>query len=237
MQFLDTSAPHTLVEPLMPVMHTVRIVIADEQPIFRDGLRRLLETAPTLRIVGEASRVEEAAALVRDLVPDILILSLTSSGQFSFESLERMADLGVSVRTILLTGSVDSPEVMSAAIQLGACGVVPKNSGAHVLFNSIESVMAGNYWVGHECVSNVAPSMKELEATSRRTKKFGLTRRELEILRSVLQGETNKEIGHRVSISANTVKRHLSHIFDKVGASNRVELARFAAHHQLVDRL
>jgi two-component system, NarL family, nitrate/nitrite response regulator NarL len=215
----------------------VRIVIADEQPIFRDGLRRLLETSPMLRIVGEASRAEEAAALVGALRPDILLLGLTSSGSFSLEALERVADAGARVRTILLTGSVDSPEVMSAAIQLGACGVVPKDSAAHVLFNSIDTIMAGNYWVGHECVANVAASMKQLETTSRRTKKFGLTRRELEILQSVLHGQTNKEIGRQFSISANTVKRHLSHIFDKVGASNRVELARFASHHRLLDRL
>jgi DNA-binding NarL/FixJ family response regulator len=214
----------------------VRIVIADEQPIFRDGLRRLLETAPGLQIVGEAGSPLEAAVLVRERNPDILLLTLTSAVSVSLDALESLAAVGVPLRTILLTTSVDSPEVITAAIQLGACGVVPKDSGADALFNSIESVMAGNYWVGRECVSNVAASMRQLGTTSRRTTKFGLTRRELEILRSVLHGQTNKEIGRRFSISANTVKRHLSHIFDKVGASNRVELARFAAHHGLLDR-
>ena len=213
----------------------VRIVVADEQPIFRDGLRRLLETKPALRIVGEARNAHEAAALVSALNPDILLLSLTASAPFPLEALEQLSAAGVLVRTILLTGSVDTPEVMTAAIQLGACGVVPKDSGTDVLFKSIESVMAGNYWVGRECVSNVPASVRRLETTRRRSRAFGLTRRELEILRSVLSGETNRQIAHGFSISENTVKRHLSHIFDKVGASNRVELARFAAHHRLLE--
>jgi len=214
----------------------VRIVVADEQPIFRDGLRRLLETEPALRIVGEARNAMEAAALVCDLNPDILLLSLTGSAPFPLEALERVGAAGITVRTILLTGSIDTPEVMTAAIQLGACGVVPKDSGPDVLFKSIAVVMAGNYWVGRECVVNVPASVRRLETTRRQTKAFGLTRRELEILRSVLGGETNRQIARSFSISLNTVKRHLSHIFDKVGASNRVELARFAAHHRLLDR-
>ena len=213
----------------------IRIVIADEHPIFRDGLRRLLETVPTFRIVGEAGNPQDAARHVRELGPDVLLLSLGSTGALSLDALESLDTAGLPVRTILLTGSVDTPEVMSAAIQIGACGVVPKDSGSDVLFQSIESVVAGNYWVGRECVLDVAASVRRLETTRRQTKAFGLTRRELDILRSVLKGDTNKEIARRFSISANTVKRHLSHIFDKVGASNRVELARFAAHHRLLD--
>jgi len=213
----------------------IRIVLVDEQPIFRDGLRRLLETEPGLRIVGEARDAREAAAVVSALRPDILILSLSASAPAALDELEQLNVNGAAVRTILLTGAVDTLEVMTAAIQLGACGVVPKDCGPEVLFKSIESVMVGSYWVGRECVSDVSASVRKLETTRRQTKAFGLTRRELEILRSVLSGETNRQIARGFSISENTVKRHLSHIFDKVGASNRVELARFAAHHRLVE--
>jgi len=212
-----------------------RLVIADEQPIFRDGLRRLLESQPGLRVVGEARNATEAAGLIAALNPDILLLSLAGSAPFPLEALEQLAIAGRPVRTILLTGAVNTPEVMSAAIQLGACGVVPRDSGPEVLFESIVSVMAGNYWVGRECVANVPASVKRLDTARRRTKAFGLTHRELEIIRSVLSGETNRQIARGFSISENTVKRHLSHIFDKVGASNRVELARFAAHHRLLE--
>jgi len=217
----------------LPRQGLIRIVVADEQPIFRDGLRRLLETAPGLRIVGEAQNAQQAAALVVERRPDILLLGLTSV-PFVLDALEPFGREGV--RMILLTSRVDTPEVMTAAIQLDACAVVPKDAGPDVLFNSIDCVMAGQYWVGSGCVANVAASVRKLETTRRQTKAFGLTRRELDILQSVLKGDTNKEIAQRFAISANTVKRHLSHIFDKVGASNRVELARFATHHRLLDR-
>ena len=216
----------------------VRIVLVDQQAIFRNGLKRLLETQPGLRVVGEARDPREAVEAVSALRPDIMILSFGTSASFPLDELELLnasgAD-GTPVRTILLTGAIDTLEVMTAAIQLGACGVVPKDCGPEVLFKSIESVMDGSYWVGRECVSDVPASVRKLETTRRQTKAFGLTRRELEILRSVLSGETNREIARGFAISENTVKRHLSHIFDKVGASNRVELARFAAHHRLLE--
>src|SRR5437870_1863335 len=123
---------------MMPKTEPVRIVIADEHPIFRDGLRRLLETETGLHIVGETSDGSRAVALVRDLVPDILILGLGTSGQIMLDVL-RTASCAA-VRTILLTGSVDTPEV-ATALELGARGVVPKDSAADVLFRGIESVM------------------------------------------------------------------------------------------------
>ena len=100
---------------------------------------------------------------------------------------------------------------------------------------SIDCVMAGQYWVGIERAADVVASVRQLEIARRRARAFGLTRRELELVRAIVNGETNKAIGRRFSISENTVKRHLTHIFNKVGASNRLELAMFAAHHQLVD--
>jgi DNA-binding NarL/FixJ family response regulator len=96
--------------------------------------------------------------------------------------------------------------------------------------------MGGRLWVGRESVSDVAASVRKLETMRRRALAFGLTRRELDIVRAVIGGSTNKTIARRFSISENTVKRHLAQIFDKVGVSNRTELAMFAAHHRFVDR-
>lgn len=216
----------------LKVEQPVRIVIADEQPIFRDGLRLLIETEPGLRIVGEIGNGSDAVALVRDLDPDVLLLGLT--GELPLKTLQEVAATVTSVRTIVLTATVDTPDV-ARALQLGARGVVPKDSAAEVLFKSIRSVAAGHYWIGGESVSKVASSLRELETARRRSKAFGLTRRELEIVRAVVAGYTNKEIAKRFTISENTVKRHLTHIFNKLGASNRVELALFSAHHRLLD--
>ena len=222
--------PHPLSEPA-----PVRIVIADDYPIFRDGLRRLLETNPDLQIVGEAG-VGAAAAMVRERQPDILLLGPPSVAGPAGDTLRQLNEDGVSVRTILLVRALDQPEVADAW-QLGACGVLSKDSTADVLFESIESVMAGHLWVGDERASNVAASMRRFAAARRQAHMFGLTKREQEIVRAVVDGDTNKEIARRLVISENTVKRHLMHIFNKVGASSRVELALFAAHHRLLENI
>src|SRR5919204_6724109 len=131
----DVPATHAAesVEP-------VRILVVDEQTIFRHGLRRLLETRPGLFIVGEAATSEQAAALARDLSPHILLLGLGNDGPFPLEALERILAEGLPFKTILLTGSFDAPDVMSAAILLGASAVVPKDSEPEALFKSIDEV-------------------------------------------------------------------------------------------------
>jgi DNA-binding NarL/FixJ family response regulator len=113
-----------------------------------------------------------------------------------------------------------------------------KEAATDLLFKSIRSVMAGQYWVGRETVSDLVQALREPEGAGppgpRQT--FDLTARELEILAEVVGGHTNKEIAQKFSLSEDTVKHHLSNIFDKVGASNRVELTLFAVHHRLLDR-
>jgi DNA-binding NarL/FixJ family response regulator len=220
--------PHPLRQPA-----PTRIVIADEYPIFRDGLRRLLETDPDLHIVGEAG-IGSAVALVRQLAPDILLLGPVPATGRASETLRQLADTGVPVRTILLVKAIDTDEVADA-MQCGACGILSKDSAADLLFQSIDSVMAGFSWVGHERASDVAASVRRLAAERRQAQMFGLTRREQEIVRAVIAGDTNKAIARRLAISENTVKRHLMHIFNKVGASSRVELALFAGHHRLLE--
>jgi DNA-binding NarL/FixJ family response regulator len=210
-----------------------RIVLVDEHPIFRDGLRRLLDAEPGLTIEGEAGDCAGAVSLVRQLTPDLLLLGVPSAGAFALDTLRQIAALGISVRTILLTRSLAAGGLL-AALDLGARGIVPKEAAADVLLESIECVMAGHQWVGLERVSNLSASVRRLDVERRQAKAFGLTPRELEIVRAVLKGETNKAIAMRCAISENTVKRHLMNIFNKVGASNRVELAVFAGHHQLI---
>jgi two-component system, NarL family, nitrate/nitrite response regulator NarL len=212
-------------------LHAVRIAIADDHPIFRDGLRRLLETAPDLRIVGDADATH-AAALVQTLRPDILLVGGSASAVLSVEAMQRIATAGASVRIIMLTRSVEGPAAV-AALRFGAHGVLPRDTTPETLFKSIRSVMAGHCWAGRQSVSNLADGVRRLDHASRHAKAFGLTHRELEIVRAVMSGETNKAIAERFSISQNTVKRHITHIFNKVGASTRVELALFAAHHNL----
>ena len=213
---------------------SIRVVIADHHPISRDGLRWLLTTEPGLLIVGETGDGSHASILVHEERADILVLDFPNPAGSALETLQQIAAKGTGVRTIVLADSIDNPDITSA-LQLGARGVVLKESTAEVLFKSIHSVMAGHYWIDTDRVPDAATSVRKLEERRRRRKAFGLTRRELDIVTAVVAGSTNKEIAETFSITENTVKCHLSRIFNKLGASNRIELALFAAHHGLLD--
>jgi two-component system, NarL family, nitrate/nitrite response regulator NarL len=216
----------------------VRIVIADDHPIFRDGLRRLLEAEPGLRVIGEAANGAEAVKLSRQLKPDILLLDLAMPGHPGFEALRELGSNSTSpitLRIILLTAAIEKNEIVEA-LQLGARGVVLKDSATQLLLKAIRSVMGGQYWVAREEVSNLLPYLQPLIKSSQqadRQKKFGLTRREIEIISGVVAGFTNKDIAEHFKISEDTVKHHLSNIFDKLGVSTRLELALFAVNQGL----
>ena len=217
----------------------VRIVIADDHPIFRDGLRRLLEAEPDLKVLGEASDGAEAVRMARQLKPDILLLDLAMP---KHPGLEALRDLSTGsganatpVRVILLTAAAEKSQIVEA-LQLGARGVVLKDSATQLLLKAIHTVMSGEYWVGRESVSNLVQYLRTLVQSSSdeaRQKKFGLTPRELEIVAAVVAGYSNKEIAEYFKISEDTVKHHLSNIFDKLGVSTRLELALFAVNQSL----
>ncbi len=216
---------------------TIRIVIADDHPIFRDGLKRLLELEPNFKVLGEAADGAEAVELVRKLKPDILLLDLAMPRVPGLEALAELVGLSSPVRTILLTAAIERTQIVQA-LQLGARGVVLKESATELLMKAIRSVMANQYWVGRESVSDLVATLRELmprggeEAGGRR---FGLTPRELEIISTIVAGYTNRDIAEKFTISEQTVKHHLTNIFDKLGVSNRLELALFAVNHRLIE--
>jgi DNA-binding NarL/FixJ family response regulator len=192
-----------------------------------------LQTEPHLRIVGETGTAD-AATLAVDLRPDVLLLDFSPPSVF--DTLAALLAAATTVRAIILTESMDGPE-LTRALNAGARGVVLKDSAAEVLFKSINTVLAGQYWIVSDAVLDAPASVRKLDSELRRRRAFGLTPREIEIIRKVVAGYTNKEIANQLAIGENTVKSHLTHIFNKLGASSRIELALFTAHHRLLDGL
>jgi len=204
----------------------IRIVIADDHAIFRDGLRRLLATQEDFRVIGEASDGKEAIAMASDLRPDVLLLDLAMPRVPGMEVLRELAHQEVAVRTILLTAAIQ-PFAVTSALQLGARGIVLKASPPEMLLKSIRSVCEGQFWVGSEPVTTFARTGQASSSG------FGLTSREIEIISAIKEGSSNREIASKLAISEETVKRHLSNIYAKLGVSSRLELAVLASEQHL----
>jgi len=204
----------------------IRIVIADDHAIFRDGLRRLLATQEDFQVIGEASDGKEAIAFATGLRPDVLLLDLAMPRVPGMEVLRELAHQEVAVRTILLTAAIQ-PFAVTSALQLGARGIVLKASPPEMLLKSIRSVCEGQFWVGSEPVTTFARTGQASSSG------FGLTSREIEIISAIKEGSSNREIASKLAISEETVKRHLSNIYAKLGVSSRLELAVLASEQHL----
>ena len=213
----------------------IRIVIADDHAIFRDALQALLEAEKDFRVIGNVGDGRAAVSLVRELRPDILLLDVAMPHVDGIEALRQISEAGSPTRVILLSGAIEKADIVTA-IQLGARGLVLKESGAAVLLKGIRGVMSGQYWIGREAVSNLLEVLRSLISRGGNAPRneFGLTAREIEIVGAVVAAYGNKEIAQRFQISEKTVKHHLTNIFDKLGVSNRLELALLAVHHRLV---
>jgi DNA-binding NarL/FixJ family response regulator len=215
----------------------IRIILADDHTIFREGLKTLLAGRGGFDVVAEAADGSGVCQLVEKMKPDILLLDLAMPKVRGLEVLQQLSESKSGVRTILLSGALEGEEI-TRAFTLGAKGVILKDSATSMLFRCIEAVMDGQYWIGRNSVADLVDTLKEQRSAEKKApaKNYGLTPREMEVLRAAVSGLSNKDIAKQFAISEQTVKHHITSIFDKLGVYNRLELTLFAFHHGLVEK-
>jgi len=207
----------------------IRILVADDHPVFRYGLRTLLESEPKFTVIGEAADGSEVAKLTSALKPDVLMLDLAMPRLTGMEVLRELASTQGQVRTIVLTAAIEKEQLVEA-LQLGARAILLKDAAIQTAIKCIEKVMTGEYWVGHEVVASLVDYVHTLRGAEekRAQKLLEFTPREREIVSLIITGCVNKEIAAKLTLSEDTVKHHLSNIFAKAKVANRLELAIWA---------
>jgi two-component system nitrate/nitrite response regulator NarL len=178
---------------------------------------------------------------VRDAVakldPDILLLDLVMPGGGGMQVLRSLAESGSRTRVVMLSGAVEGEDI-TQAFELGARGLVKKDAAAAALINCIRAVLDGKYWIGRESASTMEEVLQRGRSTARKAQpgNYRLTPREMQIIKLVVSANTNKEIALQLSISEETVKHHITSIFDKLGVYNRLELTLFVFHHGIIEK-
>ena len=220
----------------------IRIVVADDHPIFRDGLCRLLALEPDFEVVAQAQDGRQVLEVLQQYQPDILLLDLKMPGLDGLATLQKLQTSKHKTRVIVLTASEDKNEFVQA-MKLGTSGIVLKQSATDLLIKSIRKVNAGEIWLDSHTTAAVmrqfatgadeVPPSGVPSSSSRERERSLLSQREREIVALVAQGFKNKEMAEKMFISEQTVKNHLHNIFDKLGVSDRLELALYAIHNNL----
>lgn len=211
----------------------IGVLVVDDHPLTRIGVRNILQTDPTFAVLGEAADCHTAIDLLRQLQPDVLLLDMAMPGGSGIEVLRQLPANG-NLQVVLVVTNIGKQQLVTA-LQLGVRGVVLKESAPQDLIEAIHAVIKGQYWIGQHVVGDLVNVLQNSPKFGK-PDCFGLTARELQVISAIVDGCANKEIAQVFSITEDTVKRHLKNIFDKLGVSSRLELAMFAVNHDLVER-
>jgi two-component system nitrate/nitrite response regulator NarL len=211
----------------------IRVLIVDDHPVVRIGVRNMLSVHGRFAVVSEAIDGEEAILQTARLLPAILLMDVQMPRLPGIEALRSLTISNPRVKIVLLTGSITAQQVVEA-IQIGARGVIYKDTLTDQLTSALLAVAGGHYWIGGRRLDTLDDVLKTLEPPAAEKQRFRLTRREMEVVQLIARGYSNRELAKELSLSEETVKRHLSNTFDKTGVSTRLELALFAMAHNLV---
>ena len=210
----------------------IKVVIADDHSLVRQGLRRYLDMADDIEVIGEAANGEEAIALVEKAQPDIVLLDIRMPSMDGLEAARKIRERFPSVGAIMLT-AYDDRQFVVEAVRAGARGYVLKARDAEHLIQTVRLVAGGNMVIDPQLVVALAEELSQAKERDRRAET--LTAREIEVLQLLAFGHTNRDIAEKLFISPDTVKTHLEHIFEKLGASDRTAAVAEALRRRLIE--
>lgn len=209
-----------------------KILIADDHGLVRAGLRALLNGEPDFKVIGEATTSEETLALSIKLSPDIVLMDLSMPGCGGIETTRRLLKRLPDVRVLVVTMHEDTAMVREA-VQIGASGYIIKRALESELINALRAVSRGELYI-HPAMTRAL-----LNDSANPTKIGplceGLTPRELDVLRLIVQGNTNRQVADALNLSVRTVESHRANLMSKLGVSSRVELVRYASRRGLIE--
>jgi two-component system response regulator NreC len=210
-----------------------RILIADDHGVLRAGLRALLNAEPDLTVVGDAADGDEAIRLTRELQPDVVLMDISMPGCGGIEATRRMMQAQPNVRVLILTIHEDET-LLREAIRAGASGYIVKRAVESELIGAIHAVLRGDLYI-HSGMTRALLATADRPQSTSQVSVDRLTPREIEVLRLIAQGHTNRQIADLLTISVRTVETHRANLMGKLELQSRVELVRYAAERGLFD--
>lgn len=220
---------------------TIRIVLADDHALVRDGIRALLEEEENLDVIGEVSNGLEALDMVNELAPDVLIIDIRMPQLGGIEAVERLNKKGGSKTKSIILSMHDSEEYILKSVQAGASGYLLKDTDKNEFIKAIHTVNGGGKFfsgdISNVLVNNLFGTAMTVSSPKTFTKRdaFDLTNKELQVLELVLSGLTNKEISEKLQNSKRTIETHRFNLMKKMQAKNLLDLAKKAQEHNLVN--
>lgn len=209
----------------------IRILVADDHPMLREGLVAVLSTQPDFEVVGEASDGSEVVRLAERLGPDVILLDLEMPNLDGVAALEKLRDTGSEAQTVVFT-AYDTDERILSALRAGARGYLLKGASRKEIFDAIRTVYSGGSLLQPVVTTRL---LERIERGDEQERSNSLTPKELEVLALLARGRKNSEIADTLFIGERTVKFHVSSILGKLGAHNRTEAARIAIHRGLIE--